>query len=264
MSNDTGEQSGDAKPSHRKELVDLAVKFLNNPRVAGSPLETKQAFLKKKGLTDDELSEAIQQAQRQAPLQPQGLTSAPLPPPPPPPPPRARSWQEYAIIVTVAGGLGYALVRLIKKYVLPWLLGNNEQREQLEAIRASIQELQNSIVTAVSELREATRPMHDLLTEQKQQLQALTGQVANLQRTNTAPNEQLLRDIQGEVGTLKGLLLSRHQFPTFSGDGGIPTWQRASKAPLTLEQVGGAGPPTSRPTDDLEGLDSRAPELKPT
>lgn len=109
--------------------VDLAVKFLNNPRVAGSPLETKQAFLKKKGtyspvasylqksqltgLTDDELSEAIQQAQRQAPPQPPSLTSAPLPPPPPPPP-RTRSWQEYTLIVAVAGGLGYALVRLIK------------------------------------------------------------------------------------------------------------------------------------------------------
>ena len=145
------------------------------------------------------------------------------------------------------------------------MLGNNEQREQLEAIRASVQELQNSIVTAVSELREATRPMHDLLTEQKQQLQALTGQVVNLQRPNASPNEQLLRDIQGEVSTLKGLLLSRHQFPTLlagSGDGGIPAWQRASKAsPTTLEQMGGAGPPTSRPTDDLEGLDS---ELKPT
>lgn len=60
-------------------------------------------------------------------------------------------------------------------------------------------------------------------------------------------------------------LFPRHQFPTLlagSGDGGIPAWQRASKAsPTTLEQMGGAGPPTSRPTDDLEGLDS---ELKPT
>ena len=29
--------------------IDVAVKFLNNPRVVGSPLDQKKAFLKKKG-----------------------------------------------------------------------------------------------------------------------------------------------------------------------------------------------------------------------
>ena len=42
-----------APPSPREEsrsnLVDLAVKFLSNPRVTGSPMEQKRAFLKKKG-----------------------------------------------------------------------------------------------------------------------------------------------------------------------------------------------------------------------
>ena len=42
-----------APPSPREELrsnlVDLAVKFLSNPRVTGSPMDQKRAFLKKKG-----------------------------------------------------------------------------------------------------------------------------------------------------------------------------------------------------------------------
>ena len=35
--------------SSKQELTDLAVKFLNNPRVMSHPLEAKKAFLRKKG-----------------------------------------------------------------------------------------------------------------------------------------------------------------------------------------------------------------------
>ncbi len=36
-------------PQSRASLVDLAVKFLTNPRVTGSPMDQKRAFLTKKG-----------------------------------------------------------------------------------------------------------------------------------------------------------------------------------------------------------------------
>jgi hypothetical protein len=39
--------SGDVSP--RPNLVDLAVKFLNNPRVWERPMEDKKMFLRKKG-----------------------------------------------------------------------------------------------------------------------------------------------------------------------------------------------------------------------
>ncbi len=38
-----------AQAQERANLVDLAVKFLSNPRVAGSPMDQKRAFLQKKG-----------------------------------------------------------------------------------------------------------------------------------------------------------------------------------------------------------------------
>lgn len=38
-------------PPPRQNLVELAVKFLNNPRVAERSMEDKKAFLKKKGQT---------------------------------------------------------------------------------------------------------------------------------------------------------------------------------------------------------------------
>lgn len=44
-------QKGNIQPSlvARQNLVDLAMKFLNNPRVMSYPLEEKKAFLRKKG-----------------------------------------------------------------------------------------------------------------------------------------------------------------------------------------------------------------------
>lgn len=36
----------------RADLMDLAVRFLSNPRVAGSPTDQKRAFLRKKGINN--------------------------------------------------------------------------------------------------------------------------------------------------------------------------------------------------------------------
>ena len=42
------------------EQVDTAVKFLQNPKVSSSPLKTKQDFLRRKGLTEDEIKKACE------------------------------------------------------------------------------------------------------------------------------------------------------------------------------------------------------------
>lgn len=44
-----GEDAGQEDPALRPNLMDLAVKFLNNPRVLERPMEDKRAFLRKKG-----------------------------------------------------------------------------------------------------------------------------------------------------------------------------------------------------------------------
>uniref|UniRef100_A0A8V0YXG1 Peroxisomal membrane protein PEX14 n=1 Tax=Gallus gallus TaxID=9031 RepID=A0A8V0YXG1_CHICK len=46
----------------REPLIVTAVKFLQNPRVRQSPIATRRAFLKKKGLTDEEIDLAFQQS----------------------------------------------------------------------------------------------------------------------------------------------------------------------------------------------------------
>lgn len=65
-------------------------------------------------------------------------------------------------------------------------------------------------------------------------MQLLTSQVTGLQ--TAVANDQPLRQLREELGSLKGILLSRHQFPPTptrgatlggGGAGGIPAWQRA-------------------------------------
>ena len=42
--------------------MDTAVKFLKNPKIAPSSMATKRAFLKSKGMSDDEINQACQLA----------------------------------------------------------------------------------------------------------------------------------------------------------------------------------------------------------
>lgn len=91
--------------------------------------------------------------------------------------------------------------------------------------------------------------MQELLAEQQQHLQLLTSKVTGLQAALT--NDQPLRQLKEELGSLKGIMLSRHQFPptptrggSLGNVGGIPTWQRAAapqdmvKKPVEQEQDG--------------------------
>merc|ERR1712106_267987 len=53
----------------REELVNTAVKFLENSRVQSSTLEMKREFLTKKGLTSEEIASAFSKVSQVAPLQ---------------------------------------------------------------------------------------------------------------------------------------------------------------------------------------------------
>ena len=76
------------------------------------------------GLTDAEVEKAVEQAEQQGALAPASTNQSavisrpvgapPLPPRPPALPPRERSWSEYAVMVAVVGGIGYAVVYFVR------------------------------------------------------------------------------------------------------------------------------------------------------
>lgn len=105
----------------REELLASAVKFLQDPNVQSSPLAKKVAFLESKGLTADEIEEAMARASGKAlaPALPQGPQGV-YPPgtvvlqgPPVPPRPRY-DWRDLFIAAIMAGGVGYGLWWLVK------------------------------------------------------------------------------------------------------------------------------------------------------
>jgi peroxin-14 len=100
----------------RQELVQSAINFLKDPQVQNSPLQKRVAFLESKGLTSDEIEEALRQVK--------GGSSSVAPPvlPPqqnqdviarPPPVPRM-DWRDFFIAAVLIGGIGYAIVAVAK------------------------------------------------------------------------------------------------------------------------------------------------------
>ncbi len=80
------------------DLVANAVRFLNDPKVQNAPMEKKIAFLKSKGLNEQEIEKAM--AQVKAPV-------APLIVPPRPPIPTS-SWTDRLFSLASMSALAFA------------------------------------------------------------------------------------------------------------------------------------------------------------
>ncbi|GLD45920.1 peroxisomal membrane protein PEX14 isoform X1 [Lates japonicus] len=101
----------------REALITTAVKFLQNPKVRQSPLATRKAFLKKKGLTDEEVELAIQRS---------GSTEEVLPLSPVGPPhplhatqlapvahsPAGYRWRDYGALTIIMVGIAFGFHHL--------------------------------------------------------------------------------------------------------------------------------------------------------
>lgn len=98
--------------------------------------------------------------------------------------------------------------------------------------------------------------LQDSLAGQQQQVQLLTSQMIGLQTSLTQQsNDHTLKQLREELGSLKGIMLSRHQFPPTpnrmggANGSGIPQWQRTAVAP-----DGTTSTPIKMPLDP-QGLD---------
>nr|KAF6294374.1 peroxisomal biogenesis factor 14 [Pipistrellus kuhlii] len=141
----------------REPLIATAVKFLQNSRVRQSPLATRRAFLRKKGLTDDEIDVAFQRSGTAAD-EPAALGAAapavPVQPPqlmPQPYSPVGSRWRDYSALAVIMAGIAFGFHQLYKKYLLPLIMGGREDRKQLERMEASLSELSGSVAQTESD-----------------------------------------------------------------------------------------------------------------
>ncbi|CAF0903186.1 unnamed protein product [Adineta steineri] len=165
----------------RSELVDIAVGFLKNPKIANEHMERKRDFLQKKGLTDSEINNAFQLI------------------PPPEITKQITSNQSTSFLyrflkdLTVAGLLVF-IIKLIQRSFHS--NHSNEVNDIIKNLQKSIQDMQ----TSVTKLEQTT----DLLN-------------LNIKTSNTNQSSSLsIEEIKQQVQELKQLSLGRLQFPQVS------------------------------------------------
>ncbi|NXD42419.1 PEX14 protein, partial [Copsychus sechellarum] len=214
--------------SYPPQIV-TAVKFLQNPRVRQSPLATRRAFLKKKGLTDEEIELALQQSGTSAD-EPQSPGAA-VPAQPPHPvlysPPGSR-WRDYGALAIIMAGIAFGFHQLYKKYLVPLIMGGKEDRKQLQRIESNISEMSGSVTQTVTQLQTTLAAVQELLIQQQQKIQELTQELAASKATtstNWILESQNINELKSEIYSLKGLLLNRRQFPPSPSAPKIPSWQ---------------------------------------
>ncbi|KAH3822245.1 peroxisomal membrane protein PEX14-like [Dreissena polymorpha] len=226
---DHGRKVAPGEPvSFREDLVATAVKFLQNPKVQQSSLDQRKAFLQKKGLTNEEVEEAVQRAGCQNASLSIGAGNQSVSVQGPVVPSNAiekSGWtrsRELLGMVAMVAGLSYAAHRLYKEFLRPWLFGGVTDASRLEILEK-----------LVNQSNERLAKIEVSLDDQKGKLQGLSHDVNRKSMEGTGWTQAVpgLSELKTELSSIKGLLLNRRQFPPVPSTTPIlPSWQLASNS----------------------------------
>ncbi|KAK3930381.1 Peroxisomal membrane protein PEX14 [Frankliniella fusca] len=184
----------------REGLIDTAVRFLTNPNVVDRPFAQKQSFLKSKGMTDEEINIACERANVHAakPLQNAVIPMYNIPQHAVAPQPLSL-WirvRELLHSLALLGGLGYVIYWVYKAYIEPFLFGRPKPKKSMEESLSSIEEAVCNVGKWTSELKSEIRSEFSRISQERESGAARS-----------------LAEIKSDIATVKGLLLSRQQFP---------------------------------------------------
>ncbi|ORX45435.1 hypothetical protein BCR36DRAFT_333314 [Piromyces finnis] len=240
----------------RENLVSSATSFLKDPKVQKAPLAKRVAFLESKGLTQEEIKEALSRADGNG-AQSNAVVAAGGAPQLPSnpymqivqPPPKYLGWKDYFIGTAIIGGVSYALYKALKKY-LPDLLqipstkdlqNNNEQlTKQLdiasEALNSSkietqtaiklmdeqgekIKSFMDTLTKSLNSLKEADEKRDEEIRTIKNDLENVKTLIPKIIEKSKETNDSVLQDLQNEIKSLKSLIVNRM---TLSNQGTTP------------------------------------------
>ncbi|KAG1649603.1 Peroxisomal membrane protein PEX14 [Nymphon striatum] len=201
----------------RENLIETAVKFLVNPRVVQSSISHKTYFLKKKGLTDQEIDIALNRCQANLPINSQTVM-------------RINHSDNYSLwsrlqyfsTTTVLIGTSlYFIYKFYRKCIYPYLFGSSNKEEAF----SKLVEVVNSLDRSIKVLESSMTSFKCRLEEYCSKLDSLSDS-SNLNKTT--PED--IKSLKNDISSLKGLLLNRKQFPpTPSLNPGIPSWQQVQQ-----------------------------------
>nr|CAG8436921.1 11721_t:CDS:2 [Entrophospora candida] len=201
----------------RTELIAPAVNFLKDPKVQISPIQKRVAFLESKGLTSEEIEEALRLtliSTKQLTTTTQTITNTPpqqittlqvnktnnnnsyrtpsiiLRAPPPPP---RLDWRDYFFVAILIGGTSYAIRVFVKKYILPYfktLTKKNFNKDKQQLSNQFILTTKNlEIIKSDTQLTKKTIEEH--LFKVKETLNTINKVLVNLCETDGKKDREI-------------------------------------------------------------------------
>ncbi|PLW23295.1 hypothetical protein PCANC_03640 [Puccinia coronata f. sp. avenae] len=224
-------------PSERERLISSAVGFLQDPSVETSPLAKRIAFLESKGLTTSEIEEALRRASNLSNTR--NLFFSGGYPQSYPVDRNASDWRDWFVMTVMGGGVGYLLINLARKYLIPAL--KPPTQTELEEAQAQLEQKYDEVSGFLETIRTDTEMIKKEMTQQTEKLglamkdvelaveECLSGEIKRDQSLHTVQQEveglrtsiqQMIQsnkeaqtaamvDLQTELKSLKSLMAAR-------------------------------------------------------
>ncbi|KAI9322455.1 peroxisomal membrane anchor protein conserved region-domain-containing protein [Dichotomocladium elegans] len=213
----------------REDLVSSAVSFLSDPKVSSSPLAKKVSFLESKGMTTEEIEEALARVNGKstgngaiagsttAPAgtlnsglghlqQPQAVGGGMVVAPPVPQRP-SYDWRDIFVAAVLAGGISYGMWTLAKKLLGPWF--QVPTQKDLDEDKAKLDAQFQAVEDSLKELKQQTTDTLDTVASQSKKvdssLQELETILKNL-KLGDAERDVEFKGLKTDVEALKDLI----------------------------------------------------------
>ncbi|CAJ0645021.1 6517_t:CDS:2 [Entrophospora sp. SA101] len=190
----------------RTELITPAVNFLKDPKVQSSPLQKRVAFLESKGLTSEEIEEALKQAKA-----------------------GQIDWRDYFIAAVLIDQFTTTMEKLEVVKADAQLVKNTID-EQVVKVKGTLDNLDD----VLRNLREKDDKRDVEIKRLKEYVNEIRDLVPKLFTQSKESQNQSLLEINQELKSLKSLILNRRTSQPIgspiitSEHPSIPPWQLAS------------------------------------
>lgn len=249
---DTSDNSGKSsqlEQAPRQEIVKTAVNFLQNPTVQRSSSKYQRAFLKTKGLTEEEINIAFDKlnnilSEKKAINVNGHVSNVPSGSYVYHPQSSWAKFRDIANTIVLIGGLTYGAFVLYKKYIVPWLMGNTTKK----SVEQRLCDIDAALTASVQELRDSLHNVHaDLKLLQERDKSEMPATVKQVE------------ELKADIASVKGLLLNRNQFalPVTKAPltpPSIPAWQLSSATECAKDGDGDGGGQSNKVDADIEDI----------
>ncbi|KOC66544.1 Peroxisomal membrane protein PEX14 [Habropoda laboriosa] len=247
----------------RENLVKTAVEFLQNPRVQSSPVGRKQEFLRKKGLTEEEIKTAFELASvdrmvdQNVVHSSSDYTVVPIPPrhmysylqPHPYQITLFHKIKEFFNATALIGATIYCVYWFYKRFIEPFLFG----RKKNNSIKDSVTKLDETIQNSMKEV--------------KQSISKVESDVQKL--TQNQSIDPMIPQLYIYIYIYVFRILNRKQFPSVPASIpsiSIPSWQLdaasiSQEKPTEREDDAGSGNSANNSDSSLEMIREDPPKV---